>query len=90
MPKFVIERDVPSFGNSSHQELKHAVEVSNNAIKSMNNRVQWLQSFVTKDKIYCLYIAPDKDAVMEHSKKSGFPANSVEEVKAILDPSTAE
>ena len=86
MPKFIIERNVPSFGNSSQQELKHATEVSNDAIKSMNNRVQWLESFVTKDKIYCVYIAPDKESVMEHAKKSGFPADSVEEIKTVLDP----
>ena len=90
MPKFIIERNVPAFGNSSPEQLKHASEVSNNAIKSMNNRVQWLESFVTRDKIYCIYIAPDAQAVMEHSKKSGFPADSVQEIKSMLDPAMAE
>jgi hypothetical protein len=86
MPKFIIERNVPSFGNSTHEQLKHATETSNNAIYSMNNRVQWLESFVTRDKIYCVYISPDKESVMEHAQKSGFPADSVEEVKTMLDP----
>lgn len=90
MPKFIIERNVPSFGHSSPEELKQACTVSNNAIKNMNNRLQWLESYVTNDKIYCVYIAPDKDAVMEHSKKSGFPADSVQEVRTMIDPTVAE
>lgn len=90
MPKFIIERDVPSFGKCSSEEWKGASKKSNEAIEQMDKRIHWIQSFVTDDKVYCVYIAPGKDAVLEHSKKSGFPASRVEEVRTIMDPVTAE
>ena len=90
MPKYVIERNVPSFGDSSVNELKEASRQSNKAISEMNHRVQWVHSYVAKDKIYCIYNAPNKEVVLEHAKKSGFPADSIEEVKTIIDPITAE
>lgn len=89
MPKYVIERSVPSIGQSSQKELQAACQKSNDTISSMVNKVQWQHSYVTNDKIYCVYIAPHKEAILEHAEKSGFPANKIEEVKAIMDPSMA-
>lgn len=88
MSKFIIERNVPSIGHLNEKELKGACQKSNDTIKNMANQVQWQHSYVTNDKLYCVYLASHKEAVQEHAKKSGFPANSIEEVKTIIDPST--
>ena len=89
MPKFIIEREIPGAGKLSPAELHAIAEKSCGVLRSMP-RVQWLHSFVTDDKIYCVYIAPDAAAVREHATRGGFPANTVSTVRAIIDPTTAE
>ena len=89
MPKFVIEREVPGAGKLSAAELQSISQKSCDVLRSMPN-VQWLESYVTDDKIYCVYIAPDSEAVREHARKGGFPANSVSVVRTMIDPTTAE
>jgi hypothetical protein len=90
MPKFVIEREMPGAGNLNADELKGASQKSNGVLENMGPDIQWVESYVTGDKIYCIYVAPTKDRIMEHAEKSGFPANSVSEVKSMIDPTTAE
>lgn len=90
MPKFVIEREIPGAGNLSPQELKGISQKSCGVLSKMGPQIQWLQSYVTGDKIYCVYIAPNETLVREHAKQGGFPANRVSEVRTIIDPTTAE
>lgn len=90
MPKYIIEREVPGAANLSAAELQAIAQTSNNALKEMGKPYHWLQSFVAGDKIYCVHIAPDVETVLEHARLGGFPANSVTEVKAIIDPTTAD
>lgn len=90
MPKFVIEREIPGAGNLTGEELKAISQKSCGILNQLGPQIQWVQSYVTADKIYCVYIAPDKAAVMEHAKAGGFPANSIAEVKTIIDPTTGE
>lgn len=90
MPKFVIEREIPGAGNLSGDELQGISQTSCGVLREMGPQIQWVQSFVTDDKVYCIYIAPDEDAVREHASKGGFPANSVSEVRSVIDPTTAE
>jgi hypothetical protein len=88
MPKYVIERDLPGAGKLSPEEL-HAISVkSNKVISDLGPEIRWQQSYVTTDKIYCVYIAPDEDILYEHARCGGFPANSVTPVSAVIDPST--
>ncbi|TFH79558.1 DUF4242 domain-containing protein [Pseudomonas kribbensis] len=90
MPKFVIEREIPGAGNLSEQELKAVSQTSCQVLRGLGPQVQWLQSYVTADKIYCVYIAPDEELVREHARLGGFPANSVSRVMSVIDPTTAE
>ena len=90
MPRFVIEREFPGAGKLSPQELQAIAQKSCSALDQLGPKIQWVQSFVTGDKIYCVYIAPDEEMVREHARQGGFPANSVAEVKSIIDPTTAE
>lgn len=90
MPKFIIERNIPAIGSVSQEELKNACRHSNATIREMSHSVQWLHSYVTSNKLYCVYIAPDREAVLEHAKKGGFPANSIEEVGTMIDPVSGE
>ena len=90
MPKFVIERDLPGAGKLSTQELQGVADKSCSVLQAMGPKIQWLQSYVTDDKIYCVYIAPDEQAVREHAKRGGFPANRVSEVRTMIAPTTAE
>ena len=90
MPKYVIERNIPGVGNLKPAELQAISQKSCGVLSSMGPKIQWIQSYVTGDKIYCIYIAPDEATVREHALQGGFPANSVAEVKAIIDPTTAE
>ena len=90
MPKYVIEREIPGAGNLSQQELRGISQTSCGVLSQMGPQIQWLQSYVTGDKIYCVYIAPNEEMVREHARQGGFPANSVAEVKSIIDPTTAE
>jgi hypothetical protein len=90
MPKYVIEREMPGAGRLSPAELKGASQKSCSVLKELGPQIQWVQSYVADDKIYCVYIAPNKKLVEEHAKKGGFPANKINEVKTIIDPTTAE
>lgn len=90
MPKYVIEREIPGAGSFSTEQLKGISQTSCGVLSKMGPQIQWVQSYVTGDKIYCVYIAPNEEMVREHAKQGGFPANSVSEVKTIIDPTTAE
>ncbi|MBL4799925.1 MAG: DUF4242 domain-containing protein [Oleispira sp.] len=90
MPKYVIERNLPGAGKLSATELKGISEKSNSALKEMGPATQWLESYVTDDKVYCVYIAPDEAAVRKHAELGGFPVDSIAQVRNIIDPTTAE
>ena len=90
MPKFVIERDILGIGSLPPPDLQGAADKSNGALRELGPQIQWLESFVTKDKTYCIYLAPSKDLILKHAELSGFPANRIEEVRVIIDPTTAE
>lgn len=90
MPKFVIEREIPKVGKLSADELRGASAKSCVALKELGPSIQWVHSYVTDDKIYCVYIAPNEAMVREHAKVSGFPANRVSVVRETIDPTTAE
>jgi len=90
MPKFLIEREIPGAGDLSAQELQAISQKSCGVLNNMGPQIQWVQSYVTGDKIYCVYIAPDEEMVREHARQGGFPANSVSEIKSIIDPAMAE
>ena len=90
MPKFLIEREIPGAGSLSQQELQSISQTSCSVLQKMGPQIQWLQSYVTGDKIYCVYIAPNEEMIREHATQGGFPANCVSEVKSIIDPTTAE
>ena len=90
MPKFVIERDLPGAGKLSPEELHGVANKSCGVLKAMGPQIQWVQSYVTDDKIYCVYIAENESLVREHAKRGGFPANRVSQVKTVIDPTTAE
>jgi hypothetical protein len=90
MPKFVIERDLPGAGKLSPQQLQAISAKSCSVLNELGPQVQWLESYVTDDKIYCVYIAPNADLVREHATRGGFPANRISEVKTTIDPTTAE
>lgn len=90
MPKYVIEREIPGAGQLTPDQLKAISQTSCGVLRNLGPQIQWVQSFVTPNKIYCVYVAPNKEMVLEHAKQGGFPANSVEEVNTIIDPTTAE
>lgn len=90
MPKFVIEREIPGAGKLSPAELQGISQKSCGVLREMGPEIQWVQSYVTDNKIYCIYVAPNEEAVREHARKGGFPANSVAQVRSVIDPTTAE
>ncbi len=90
MPKFVIEREIPNAGKLSPEELRGISQKSCGVLRNLGPQIQWVQSYVTDDKVYCVYIAPNKELVQEHAKQGGFPANRISEVKSVIDPTTAE
>jgi len=90
MPKFVIEREIPGAGKLSTLELKGIAQTSCGVLRRMGSEIQWIESYVTDDKIYCVYIAPSEEMVREHARQGGFPANRVSEVATIIDPTTSE
>jgi hypothetical protein len=90
MPKFVIEREIPGAGKLPKSDLQAISQKSCGVLRDMGPQIQWVHSYVTDDKIYCVYNAPNADAVREHAKKGGFPANAVSRVRTIIDPTTAE
>ena len=90
MPKYVIEREIPGAGNMSPQELQSVSQKSCSVLQNLGPQIQWLHSYVTGDKIYCIYIAPSEEMVREHAQQGGFPANRISEIKTVIDPTTAE
>ncbi len=90
MPKYVIEREIPGAGKLTPQDLKSISQKSCSVLNELGSQIQWVQSYVTGDKVYCIYIAPNRELVLEHARKGGFPANVVAEVKTLIDPTTAE
>lgn len=90
MPKYVIEREIPGAGNMSEAELQEVARKSVGVLKELGPEIQWLHSYVTGDKIYCVYLAPNEATIREHAKRGGFPANRISAVRALMDPSTAE
>jgi hypothetical protein len=90
MPKYVIEREIPGAGSMSPQELQAVSQKSCSVLQNLGPQIQWLHSYVTADKIYCVYIAPNEDMIREHASQGGFPANRISEIKTMIDPTTAE
>jgi len=90
MPKYVIEREIKGAGDLSPDQLQAISQTSCGVLQKMGPAIQWLHSYVTGDKVYCVYIAPNEDMIREHAKQGGFPADRVSEVKSIIDPTTAE
>jgi hypothetical protein len=90
MPKFVIEREVPGVGNLSDAQLREISQKSVKVLQEMGTKIQWLHSYITGDKVYCVYLAPDEETIREHAKRVGLPANRISAVRRLIDPSTAE
>ena len=90
MPKYVIERDIPGAGKLSPAELKNVSQTSCGVLSKLGPQIQWVESYVTDDRVYCVYISPDKKLIEEHARQGGFPANRISEIRTIIDPTTAE
>jgi hypothetical protein len=90
MPKFVIERDIPEAGSLSSERLQAISQKSCGVLREMGAQIQWVNSYVSDDKIYCIYIAPDEDTVRKHAQQGGFPANRISQIRSVIDPTTAE
>jgi hypothetical protein len=90
MPKYVIEREIPGAGKLTPEQLQAVSVTSCGVLRKLGPQIQWLHSYVTDDKIYCVYIAPDAETIREHARQGGFPANRVSEVRTVIDPTTAE
>jgi len=90
MPKYLIEREIEGAGNLTQEELARISQKSCSVLNSLGPTIQWVQSYVTNDKVYCVYIAPDANLIREHAEQGGFPANKISEVKTMIDPTTAE
>ena len=90
MPRYVIEREIPGAGKLSAGQLQAISQKSCGVLRQIGSQIQWVQSYVTGDKIYCVYISPNEQLIKEHAEKGGFPANRISEIKAVIDPTTAE
>jgi hypothetical protein len=90
MPKFLIEREIPDAGKLTPEQLQAISQKSCGVLRGMGPQIQWVQSYVTGDKVYCVYIAPDEETVREHARQGGFPANRVSQITGVIDPTTAE
>jgi len=90
MPKYVIEREIPNAGSLTQEQIQAISQKSCGVLKNLGPQIQWVESYVTQDKVYCVYIAPNEELVREHAKQGGFPANRVSEVKRTIDPTSAE
>jgi Nickel responsive protein SCO4226-like len=90
MPRYLIEREIPDAGKLSQQELQAISQKSCDVLRQMGPQIQWVESYVTGDKVYCVYIAPSEEMVREHARQGGFPANRVSEIKTVISPTTAE
>jgi hypothetical protein len=89
MPQYVIEREIPGVGNLSDAEIREVARKSVSVLKEMGPEIKWLHSYVTGDKVYCVYLAPDEETVREHARRGGFPANRISAVRRLMDPDTA-
>jgi hypothetical protein len=90
MPKYVIEREIPKAGKLTPQELQGISQKSCGVLREMGPQIQWVHSYVTDDKIYCVYVAPNEEAIRKHAEKGGFPANRISRIRTVIDPTTAE
>ena len=90
MPRYIIERELPGAGNLSQQDLQAVSQKSCGVLDNLGPRIQWVESFVTEDKIYCVYQAPNKELIQQHAEMGGFPANRIEEIRNVISPVTAE
>lgn len=90
MPKYLIEREIPGAGNLTPEQLQAVAQKSCGVLRQIGPQIQWVESYVTDDKVYCVYLAPDENTVREHALQGGFPANRISEVKRVIDPTTAE
>jgi hypothetical protein len=90
MPKYLIEREIPGAGNLTPEQLHAISQKSCSVLNGLGPQIQWMESYVTGDKVYCVYIAPNEEMIREHARQGGFPANRVAEIKSIIDPTTAE
>jgi hypothetical protein len=90
MPKYIIEREIPGAGSLAYRELHDISQKSCGVLCEMGPKIQWVESYVTDDKVYCIYIAPDEETVREHAEKGGFPANRISQIRSMIDPTTAE
>jgi predicted Rdx family selenoprotein len=90
MPKFVIERDIPEAGKLSFEQLQAMSQKSCGVLREMGAQIQWVQSYVSDGKIYCIYVAPDEDAIRKHAQQGGFPADRIAQIRSVIDPTTAE
>jgi hypothetical protein len=90
MPKFVIEREIPGLGSLTDEQIQGVSQASCTVLRAMGPQIQWVQSYMTDNKLYCIYIAPDEATVREHATRGQFPANSVQVVRRVIDPTTAE
>ena len=90
MPKYVIEREIPGAGKMSGEELKAISQTSCGVLRAMGPEIQWVHSYVTDDKIYCVYVAPNEEAIRTHAQQGGFPANRISRIRSLIDPTTAE
>jgi Protein of unknown function (DUF4242) len=90
MPKYVIEREIPGAGNLTAEQLQGISQTSCGVLQKLGPQIQWVESYVTGDKIYCVYISPNEEMIREHASQGGFPANRISEIKSVIDPTTAE
>jgi len=90
MPKYLIEREIPGAGNLSKADLQAISQTSCGVLQKMGPQIQWVESYVTGDKVYCVYVSPNEEMIREHAQQGGFPANRISEIKAVIDPTTAE
>lgn len=90
MPKYIIEREIPGAGDLAYRELQNISQKSCGVLSEMGSSIQWVESYVTDDKVYCVYIAPNENAIKEHAEKGGFPANRISQIRTVIDPTTAE
>ena len=90
MPKYIIEREIPGAGKLTGEQLQAVSQKSCGVIRNLGPQIQWIESYVTDDKLYCIYLSPNEDMIFEHAKQGGFPANRVSQVRRMIDPTTAE
>ncbi|MDG1249994.1 MAG: DUF4242 domain-containing protein [Gammaproteobacteria bacterium] len=90
MPKYIIEREIPNAGSLTADDLQGISQKSCSILKNMGPQIQWVESFVTENKVYCTYIAPDEEEIRKHAEEGGFPANAINEIKSVIDPTTSE